>query len=131
MITRNLGIALSGILAVTGDASAQQVYKCVSASGQTVYQSGPCDATQTTAKSWNAVPEPPRAYRPPSRPAPVSVEQANSPTGQGAAIRKPVSRNAACETAKRNRDRTLDQVGQRRTYALIQQLNEAVSRACK
>ena len=46
------------MLMLAFDAHAQQVHKCVDHRGNVAYQSQPCAAAQTTARTWEAQPDP-------------------------------------------------------------------------
>ena len=68
MSTKNTaaGIALGVLLAATAPAHAQQLFKCVSAQGRTVYQDQPCEekAKQSTLRGAPAPAAPPAAEEP-------------------------------------------------------------------
>lgn len=118
-------------------AAAQQVYKCVDGKGNTSYQSSPCASTQKTVKAWDATPDPITPYRPPTASRTQARQSRSTATGQrrgsiGSSI--PVENagnDKACLAAKSKRDTTLRRVGLKRTYALLQRLDEAVRNACK
>ena len=130
------------MLALAFDVHAQQVHKCVDRSGNVAYQSAPCSGTQTTARSWEAQPDPVADKPPP----PVAAQRAQtgnsrpktrttgSSTGRttGASIPVENSGNSrACLAAKAARTRTLERVGLKRTFELLRRLDDAVNRACK
>lgn len=127
-----------------GTLNAQQVYKCVK--GKDVsYQSAPCDSTQTTAKQWNATPEP--------EPTAAEIAQREAKRKQDANESAQLSRaagthrtratgrasnritvsaaDARCNAAKERRARKLESVGLKRTFDLLRKLDDAVNRACK
>ena len=121
-------------------ASAQQVYKCVQ--GKDVsYQSQPCAQSDQAVKAWDAVPEPPpsneelwRRYYAKKRGQRESAYlrslAGRSGSGSGASIRVPQS-STACAAAKASRTNALNAAGLKRTYELLQALDDAVNRACK
>ena len=130
------------MLMLAFDTHAQQVHKCVDRNGNVAYQSDPCSQVQTTARTWEARPDPV-----PDRPSlPVAAQRApagnvylSTKTGRaskgrttGASIPVENAGNSrACLTAKATRDRTLERVGLKRTFDLLRRLDEAVQRACK
>lgn len=131
------------LLLIAFPARAQQVHKCASGDGQVSYQSAPCEAGQRTLQQWQAPPEP--VATPPLRlrlTAPVASSRKASAGPRAGA--KPRTRavpgsviaaennggSAACMAAKRKRQDTLERVGLKRTYALLQRLDNAVWRAC-
>ena len=130
------------MLTLAFNAHAQQVHKCVDRSGNVAYQSQPCAHTQTTARTWEAQPDP----VPDRPPAPVSkprrATESAYPKHKGRRSRQggvpgasiPVDNagnSRACATAKATRTRTLERVGLKRTYELLGRLDEAVRTACK
>ena len=133
------------MLMLASAAHAQQVHKCVDRSGNTSYQSAPCSHAQTTARTWEAAPDPVPENAPAPAPAPAASQRklARSPhaatssprkTGRstGAAIPVENSGNSrACATAKAKRTRTLERVGLKRSFELLSKLDEAVRSACK
>lgn len=120
-------------------AGAQQVYKCVDGKGSASYQSTPCAPTHKTVKAWDATPEPVAPYRPPAQPAAQRSQSRRTSTvsgrgrgPSGSSISVENAGNAkACQAAKAKRDATLQKVGLKRTYDLLQRLDEAVRNACK
>lgn len=129
-------------LSLAFSAHAQQVHKCVDHRGNVAYQSQPCADSQTTARTWEAQPDPVS-----DRPAvPVAEPRRSTQNGypktkgrrskaggaSGAAIPVENSGNSrACEAAKATRVRTLERVGLKRTFELLRRLDDAVNRACK
>lgn len=127
------------VVIIATPVQAQHVYKCMDEDKRASYQSAPCDAGQRTLKQWDAIPDPVAAAAPSRASAPTARKNSRSrgradARGQrprGAAI--PAENNgnsSACVSAKQQRKRTLDQVGLKRTYALLRQLDDAVWRAC-
>lgn len=112
-------------------ASAQSVYKCVAKGKTTSFQSAPCAAGTTTARTMLAIPEPVATQPQPgyvyAQQQPVSPADSVRPAGVDPSR---AQRRAYCESARRNRQATLDAVGMNRTYELLQQLDRAVSEAC-
>lgn len=132
------------VLAYPGAVNAQQVHKCVK--GQDVaYQSAPCDPTQTTAKQWDATPDPePTAGEIAQREARRKQRAQESAelrraagtdrtrTGGRTSNRTTVSAaDARCSAAKERRARKLESVGLKRTFDLLRALDDAVHNACK
>ena len=130
------------MLMLAFDAHAQQVHKCVDRSGNVAYQSDPCSQTQTTARTWEAMPDPV-----PDRPSlPVAAQRipagnvyprtttGRASTGRTTGASIPVENagnSRACLAAKATRDRTLERVGLKRTFDLLRRLDNAVHSACK
>ena len=123
-------------------AHAQQVHKCVDGRGSVAYQSQPCAAAQTTARTWEAQPDPvsDRPAVPVAEPRrsmqnayPKTKSRRSKAVGaSGASIPVENSGNSrACEAAKATRVRTLERVGLKRTFELLRRLDDAVNRACK
>lgn len=133
------------MLMLAFDAHAQQVYKCVDRSGNVAYQSDPCSQTQTTARTWEAMPDPvPDGSGPASVMAPVSKPRSAAAYPRSSASRWkgrgtigaaiPVENGGnsrSCEAAKASRTQTLERVGLKRTFELLRKLDDAVHRACK
>lgn len=131
------GILLFAVLGLPAAASAQSVIvKCVDAKGVVIYQTQPCLSTDgqryVSHKQYDAVYDDPGAARR-VRAAELEVSARRADYGgsaQGAVI--PASNSAsACQSAKAHRESVLKSVGMRRTYDLLQQLDESVRRACK
>ena len=123
-------------------AHAQQVHKCVDHRGNVAYQSQPCADSQTTARTWEAQPDPvsDRSALPVSTPrspansAYPKVRGGRSKAGGASGASIPVENSGnsrACEAAKATRRRTLERVGLKRTFDLLRRLDDAVNRACK
>ncbi len=121
------------------------LYKCVTARGAVSIQNAPCPSASKTVWKRGTAPEFESAgtrrrqaailqqqsadARALSRQA--GTDRANEPNF---AMRNPTEREqrlANCVAAKRNRETVLAQVGLKRTYALLQGLDETVYRACK
>jgi hypothetical protein len=112
-------------------ASTPMVYRCESRSGAISLQSQPCAPGERTTR---AVPAPPdiepvrRPYtevRPPA--GPVNYGQINT---VHAGNNERAQRERECAQARRSREDTLERVGLKRTYDLLQRLDEMVRRAC-
>ena len=130
------------MLSLAFSAHAQQVHKCVDRRGNVAYQSQPCAAAQTTARTWEAQPDPvsDRPAVPVAEPRrsmqnayPKTKSRRSKAVGaSGASIPVENSGNSrACEAAKATRVRTLERVGLKRTFELLRRLDDAVNRACK
>lgn len=131
-------------IAISAPVHAETLYKCVGKGGAVSYQSHPCDATQRVAKTHDYVPE--RAPTPEERRAAYQREQrgnvesdylsrlAGTSRGlnsQATGTRVPMVRNVGvCEAAKAERARQLEILGLRRTYEILQRLDEMVRKAC-
>lgn len=137
---------LLGMAFVASAADAQVVHKCVDRNGVASYQSKPCADGALTARVWDARPEPPpsneelwrRYYRKKQGEADsryLSSLAGTNRSGGGANghhIRQDGAQNQSkCDYAKRERENTLEAVGMRRTYELLQRLDENVREACK
>ncbi|MBU8974521.1 DUF4124 domain-containing protein [Lysobacter sp. MMG2] len=126
-----------------GSASAQVVNKCMGKGGAVHYYSGPCPAGYQHAKTWDATPEQPptneelwrRYYQRKQGEADSRYLSGLAGTSSGAVghrVRADGARSAsACDAAKASRESTLAAVGMRRTYELLQQLDDSVREACK
>ncbi|MFT4249094.1 MAG: DUF4124 domain-containing protein [Pseudomonas sp.] len=127
---------------VTAPVSAQQVYKCVNG-GQSVYQSEPCAPGQTV-KAWDAEPE----RFDPYKAAQVEAARQQLQQRQQTGIPRTVYRNgssappvgakvsiakddAKCQRARAHREKVLERVGLKRTYKLLDELDDQVWEACK
>lgn len=138
------GILLVAAL-LCGNASAQTVVKCLGKNGAVGYYSGPCPAGYQPAKAWDATPEAPptndelwRQYykrkqgEADSRYLSRLAGTSRSSSAAGHHIRADAARNqSACDAAKAYREQVLNSSGMRRTYDLLQQLDENVRNACK
>jgi len=112
-------------------AAAQNVYKCVAASGVVSYQSAPCEHGAREAARWDAPPDPPsRLHQSVSSQERHASEPRFTRTGS-AHIARNAAKPSACEAAKVNRDRTLERVGLKRTFDLLSRLDEQVRNACR
>ncbi|KQZ57821.1 MULTISPECIES: DUF4124 domain-containing protein [unclassified Lysobacter] len=121
-------------------AGAHNVYKCVARTGAVSYQSAPC-AAATTARIWDATPEPP--------PDSVELQRREQAYRSGLTESRYLSRLAGtdrpgraraysirlgghgCEAARARRERKLAAAGMDRDYDLVSALNTAVFDACK
>jgi hypothetical protein len=106
------------------------VYRCVDRAGAVSLQSQPCGLDQRTTR---VVAAPPEAALTPLRQAsrPVTSNQNSYNTFQIQQADSHAMRVAACMSARQSREATLERVGLRRTYDLLQQLDEIVNSACK
>ena len=106
------------------------VYRCVDRKGAVSFQSQPCGPNQRTTKVVAAPPD-----VEPIRPRQV-ITQARTRQGGYNTVRFKQqdalsARKAHCAIARRQREVTLEQLGLRRTYDLLQRLDEMVNSACK
>lgn len=106
------------------------VYRCVDRAGAVSLQSQPCGPDQRTTRVVAAPPEvepirPRQAIRQ-IRTAQIAYNTVEFPQQDALAGRK-----AACAAARRQRESILEQVGLKRTYDLLQRLDEMVNGACK
>lgn len=138
------GIVLLAAL-IAGSASAQVVNRCVGKGGAVHFYSGPCPAGYAQTRSWDATPEAPpsndelwrRYYQRKQAEADSQYlsQLAGTSGGTGATghrVRQDGARNpSACDAAKASRERTLQAIGMRRTYELLQALDNSVREACK
>ncbi|TKR33295.1 DUF4124 domain-containing protein [Luteimonas gilva] len=130
------GIAFAALLAIgVGPAWAQTVIvKCKDAKGKVIYQTEPCERGQTTTdvKTYAPVRYNPKLAEE-TRQTQHEIDQRRASYGNNAqaAYIPNDGRGAACESAKAYRESVLKSVGMRRTYDLLQQLDENVRRACK
>ena len=118
----------------TADAAAQSVHKCVSRGGAVSYQSEPCGPDSRDAANWEApVDTAPSVEKPRASPTPErerSPERRTVRTGS-TRIARSAPKPSACETAKADRDNTLERVGLKRTFDLLSRLDEQVRKACR
>jgi hypothetical protein len=133
------------LLLISGNASAQMVYKCVGKAGAVSYQSAPCPADASQPKAWEATPEPPptneelwRRYNERKKGEAESrylsrlAGTDRMPGASGHIVsQRDSSSNARCEMAKRNREEALERAGLNRTYEYLSRLDEMVREACK
>lgn len=113
-------------------AAMPMVYRCVDRAGAVSLQSQPCGPGQRTTRAVTAPPdvEPPR--RPMEAPrARETSSHAYAFTGPSASDQARAQREANCEFARREREQTLERVGLRRTYDLLQRLDAMVAQACR
>lgn len=138
-------------LAVSLPAWSQQagvLRKCVSAKGAISFQQAPCGPGSRQLASHAYVTEPrPSAGQIRARAAREQAARAESaelsrragtvagqraPRGGGTLHRVTIARDdAACQRARRRRERTLETVGLKRSYDLLRRLNDEVSIACR
>jgi hypothetical protein len=134
-----MALAAAGLLAVgepTG-AMAQTIHRCVDARGHVSLQSQPCGPGQSESRAVHYEPivdSPAAAAR--LRRIEQDMEarrRAASMSGSSnwSAGGTTATSDNGCETAKRHRAAILEQVGLRRTYDLLQKLDETVREACK
>ena len=136
------GIFVASLLALSGSAGAQQVYKCVERGKPDSYQSHPC-ANGPAVKAWEAVPDQDNPYlrarlaqmerevaarRAAQRPYVASVGGGGGGRGTGAVIR---TTSDACESAKRHRDLVYNAAGTRRSFSTSRTMDNIVHNACK
>lgn len=130
---------LMAVFALSGDAAAQQVHKCVE-SGRTIYQSDPC-VTGPAAKSWNAAPEAPNPYQQ------ARLDAIRQELEQRRQIERPTYRYAQsgvrgisiskhrdpdrCESAKAHRASVFNAAGIHRSFELTRRMDDMVFDACK
>lgn len=107
------------------------VYRCVDGAGGVSLQSQPCGAGQrmTRAVAAPAYVEPVRpriaARTGPSRSATYEF------TPPSAADQQRAQHEVRCAIARREREQTLERVGLKRTYDLLQRLDAMVAQACE
>jgi len=112
--------------------------------GAVGFYSGPCPAGYQQAKTWDAKPDPEPTYeqlqareyqRQQAAAESAYLSRRAGTSGGGASghrVRMDGARNAAaCDAAKASRESTLAAVGMRRTYDLLQRLDNNVREACK
>lgn len=105
------------------------VYRCVGERGAVSFQSQPCGDGQNTTRVVDATPEYERPRRATSYVSQAAQTQRYNYVSANNDARN--QRRANCESARRRRDATLEQVGLARTYDLLQQLDAMVYEACK
>ncbi|GAA5074124.1 DUF4124 domain-containing protein [Lysobacter panacisoli] len=125
-------------------AQAHVVHKCVAPGATVSYQDTPCPEGEREHGSWDAMPEPPpsaeelRAQEERRRSGREESEffsRRAGTSGTGVARFAPqraprTSGASSCDAAKAKRQRRLDAVGLKRTYELLQKLDEEVRAAC-
>ncbi len=106
------------------------VYRCADRAGGVSLQSQPCGPDQRTTRVVAApLLAPPVRATQPSRPSTYNQPAYNTfhvPQEDSLAPRR-----AACATARQQREDTLERVGLKRNYDLLQRLDAMVNRACK
>lgn len=143
--------AMALLLLVATGTQAQQVHTCIDAQGRRSLQDRPCAPPQrelavrtfapAAARAADADKDAPATRSThPSRHARQSVagegagaranREAMRPARSGGKYRTPRNAPAACETARAKRDATLDRVGLKRSYDLLQRLDASVQAAC-
>jgi hypothetical protein len=139
-----IGVAgwMAGALALwSGLAAAQDIHACRDARGQVSYQTGPCGPGTRLEQTRTYQPirdDPAAAARVRQAEAEMNsrARQRRSP-GNGHVViasTQPDARaaqRAECAAARSRRESVLASVGLKRTYALLQQLDDAVRTACK
>lgn len=116
-------------------ATAENLYRCVGGSGTVSYQAQPCGRGMRMDKRIAYVPERPgaRLDRPEPRARQARVLQdAREPTLRRRAPASPRRRTAVddCAAARAKRERALDSLGLKRTYAQLSLLDGPVRSAC-
>jgi hypothetical protein len=116
----------------TATASDNVLRKCVAADGSVTYQNAACASRSEVA--WE------RPFQAGADAAPVAPlpdvparrhAESRAPAGGASRTSDRERRAAECQAAKARRKQTLDQVGLRRTYELLSQLDRGVFAACK
>ncbi|GAB3094284.1 DUF4124 domain-containing protein [Lysobacter terrae] len=116
------------LLLISGVAHADTMYRCVDKSGGVAYQDHPCGSEATQTRTVEFTPERVPVYRPPKQSASTRVSHRGAASGAHVPI-EPSS--TACESAKARREKALRKAGLKRTYRLLQQLDEDVRSACR
>lgn len=111
--------------------SVPTVYRCVDGKGGVSLQSHPCGPGHRTTREVAVS----RDFRTPMR-RPVAVPSPSQQTvvystGPSEQEMRLAARRANCATARRQREQTLERVGLRRDYDLLQRLDRMVANACK
>lgn len=107
------------------------VYRCVDAAGGVSLQSQPCGVGQRMTRAVAAPPDvEPVRPRVVARPEPSRSEPYEF-TAPNAAEQRSTQQDARCAMARREREQTLERVGLKRTYDLLQRLDAMVAEACK
>lgn len=107
------------------------VYRCVDRAGAVSLQSQPCGPDQRTTRAVPAPPDvEPVRQRLPARPT-KSPSAVYYYAGPSEAEQRRAQVEARCGIARREREQTLQRIGLRRTYDLLQQLDAMVTAACK
>ena len=122
------------LLLLSGAVRADTLYRCVAKGGAVAYQDRPCVAQTTQTGTAEFTPEKVPVYNSPkvsrsSTPARTSkIRRAGAASGAYIPV-EPTS--TACEAAKARREKKLAQAGLKRTYSLLQRLDEDVRRVCR
>jgi len=126
------------LLAFAAAVPAQTIYKC-KGKGPVSYQTEPCGPKSSTTgvKTYQPVYDDPRAA---ARLRRIEAERdarraynnggVTNIYGNASGSDPRGARRAQCASARANRKATLDRVGLRRTYDLLQRLDEQVNQAC-
>jgi len=108
------------------------VYRCVDRAGGVSLQSQPCAAGQRMTRAVYAPPEvEPVRPRVAARSRHSSSTAAYGFTAPSATEQQRAQREARCAMARREREQTLERIGLKRTYDLLQRLDAMVAQACK
>ncbi len=127
------GMIVATWLALCAPVSAQTVYKCVGADGA-VFQSTPCAAGHQQQRTYGG-----EYATTPQRQAQIDHDHARAQAMTRRGVRassRATSRTGArsaqshCDRVKAQRDRAMQALGNRRTYAQISSWATEVSRAC-
>lgn len=113
-----------------GQRQIPSVYRCVDRAGGVSLQSQPCGPGQRTTRVVSAPPDM-EPIRPRQANRSVASSQAGYNTIQYQQEDSRAGRMAACAAARQQRDGTLERIGLKRTYNLLQRLDEMVNEACK
>lgn len=116
------------LLSISGAAYADTLYRCVDKGGAVAYQDHPCGAKSTQTRTAEFTPERVPVYKPSKPSARARVSRRGAAAGAHVPI-EPTS--AACESATARREKALRKAGLKRTYRLLQQLDEDVRVACR
>lgn len=107
------------------------VYRCVDRAGGVAFQSEPCGPHQRMTRAVSAPPDvEPARYQAATRPR-ASSTSATAFSGAGISEQRRELSEIRCAMARRHREQTLEQIGLRRTYDLLQNLDAMVAEACK
>lgn len=143
---RRIHGAMAWVLAsVASVASANTVHKCIGPGGAVSYQDAPCAPGFREGGNWTADPEPaPTPAQMQARERRQQQDRAESDflsrragTDRSGGNRAQASRvirspaPSACEAARARRQKTLDNVGLKRTFDLLRKLDEQVRDACR
>lgn len=127
---------LALLLLLTGNASAENLYKCVSNGGAASWQSAACEhgmrMTRTVAYTLEApalVPVP--VLREAVSPLMGNGTRHRAPPGYGVRPRTHRAKPDACARARELRESTLTRVGLKRNFDLLSKLDSDVRSACR